>query len=128
MTLTEQMAVTQQDPEKQPVSKDDDNNGKDKGKKCLCSGSCFVTYLLKYQIPIFLLIGIVFGYFVPQQGVWISNQGVPLGSVFVVRRNCEIRASVLVFVVASLLVAITLGRYLFDFRDEIKDGGVGEGW
>ncbi len=77
---------------------DDDKNGKDKtsaNKKkdacapCVCTGPCFLNTVLKYQMPLMLAVAIVIGYLWPTPGVWISKQGVPLASVFVVRvRAC----------------------------------------
>ena len=88
----------------------DDNNGKKKKcKPCRCTGPCFVDYLLKYQIPLMLAVAIVFGYLVPAPGQWIADQGVPLGSVFVVRLvyrfafRCLRRFGVAAVVAASTL-------------------------
>ncbi len=70
---------------------DDDRNGKDKASAkmkctpCACSGPCFLTNVLKYQLPLMLGTAIVIGYLVPAPGVWISKQGVPLGPTFVAR-------------------------------------------
>ena len=58
------------------------DDGKEAEKEC-CTKQCTIDYLLKYQIPLMLFTGIMFGFLVPFPGLFLDKSVVPFGTISV---------------------------------------------
>ena len=48
-----------------------------------CSRQCVIDFCLKYQIPLMLFTGIIFGFLVPFPGLFLDESVVPFGKIAV---------------------------------------------